>query len=576
MAGLEGAHADEGYANTGGPKDGPVLTMMSKRLRALRKKFNRILQIEENKAQGKTVNKEQEEVLKTKIAIAALIDEYEKLRQPLLVAVKGEVAEREKELLAASLERQDEETSVADEKEGKEGAAVLTEAEAEKQEGTANAEESPQDAAETANGFANGAAELQDGEVVDEEAQAPVSEQEDGSVPSRGMTDAQIADLLTLLYFSQLFDVRSPGETPSSFVWTKVHERSSCLSYDFVRDDATTPLIEGDLDALSIFGSMLTTRPPNVTLSHKDALEKCVDHAKAWLAASENHIGESHAELPISYSGLRERLNRILASEYFTMTPEITTVSQQTAAAAATAAGQYVTKVFVPEAPLMTTISNEVVIDDAVYRQDGAAPSQYYQAREYIPAVSLVVANGIPVPSPLIAVANTPPFVPETLGQAVDVPQFGSHDDSNQETPDTDAVPEQEHENTQSVPTQQTQPQNQGYYGGGPRGGGYQNPRGRMGYQGGRGRGGFPNGRGGRGGRGGYPNSGRGDRQFYDQGGQGGQGREFYPRNQNYYGGGGRGGRGPRGYQGGYNGHPNGPAQSAPAPPPAAVATGSA
>lgn len=51
------------------------------------------------------------------------------------------------------------------------------------------------------------------------------------------------------------------------------------------------------------------------------------------------------------------------------MTPEITTVSQQTAAAAATAAGQYVTKVLVHEAPIMTTISNEVVIDDTVYHQ---------------------------------------------------------------------------------------------------------------------------------------------------------------------------------------------------------------
>lgn len=33
-----------------------------------------------------------EEVLKTKIVVAALIDEYEMLRQPLLVAVKEELA----------------------------------------------------------------------------------------------------------------------------------------------------------------------------------------------------------------------------------------------------------------------------------------------------------------------------------------------------------------------------------------------------------------------------------------------------------------------------------------------------
>lgn len=55
--------------------------------------------------------------------------------------------------------------------------------------------------------------------------------------------------------------------------------------------------------------------------------------------------------------------------------------------------------------------------------QDGTAPPQFFQAREFVPAVSLVIANGVPVASPLIAAANTAPFVPETLGDAVDVPQ---------------------------------------------------------------------------------------------------------------------------------------------------------
>lgn len=46
-------------------------------------------------------------------------------------------------------------------------------------------------------------------------------------------------------------------------------------------------------------------------------------------------------DLFMTDSRLKERLNRILSSEYFTMTPELQTVSQQTAAAAASAAGQY-------------------------------------------------------------------------------------------------------------------------------------------------------------------------------------------------------------------------------------------
>ncbi|KAK3018488.1 hypothetical protein RJ639_003573, partial [Escallonia herrerae] len=56
-------------------------------LRALRKKQNRITQMEETVSQGKPINKEQEETLKSKPSILAAIDELEKLRQPLSAAV---------------------------------------------------------------------------------------------------------------------------------------------------------------------------------------------------------------------------------------------------------------------------------------------------------------------------------------------------------------------------------------------------------------------------------------------------------------------------------------------------------
>lgn len=310
---LEGAHADEGYASiVGGPKDGPVLTMMSKRLRALKKKYNRILQIEENKRQGKTVNKEQEDVLKTKIGIAALIDEYEKLRQPLMAAVKEEVAEREKELLAATLERKQEEDSVCEvehEVAGEKGADADSEVRGEEVEG--------EEAEKVVEAHENGgeAGEVEEGEGGGGGAAAAVSQEEAGGEEEKGgevekesvvresegvvqenvFSEGDVADLLKLLYFAHLFDVRSQGEAPA-LVWTRVHERSSCLSYDFVTDDTTTPLIEGDLDALSLFGSMLTSRPPNETLSHRDALQRCIEHAREWLHNSDrvvqldNHI----------------------------------------------------------------------------------------------------------------------------------------------------------------------------------------------------------------------------------------------------------------------------------------------
>ena len=297
---LDGAHADEGYASVvGGPKDGPVLTMMSKRLRALRKKYNRILQIEENKRQGKTVNKEQEDVVKTKLAVAALIDEYEKLRQPLLAAVKEEVAEREKELLAATLQRVPVDDGVC---EVEEESAVNVDSDARKESSNGGAE----DVEKVVEVHENRGEDIVSSAGVQEvDVSAPRSQDVTGSEENpeevekesvvredeleNMFSEGDVADLLKLLYFAHLFDVRSQGEVPS-LVWTRVHERSSCLSYDFVIDDTTTPLIEGDLDALSLFGSMLTSRPPNETLSHRDALQRCIEHAREWLRNSDRDI----------------------------------------------------------------------------------------------------------------------------------------------------------------------------------------------------------------------------------------------------------------------------------------------
>jgi hypothetical protein len=368
MAGLEGAHADEGYANTGGPKDGPVLTMMSKRLRGLRKKYNRILQIEESKAQGKTVNKEQEDVLKTKIAIAALIDEYEKLRQPLLLAVKEEVAEREKELMAATLGRREEDDSGCEADLGEAAAAVpaVTSGQLETMGGSNSSNggggaeavgtdkevEGGGGDGDYGNGGGGGSAagsdllqssrdvsapenvERSDSEeqgktavVEDEDKETILREYEQYSSSGttttaaaaesawlqqkveRRFSDGDVAELLKLLYFAHLFDVRSQADAPS-LVWTKVHERSSCLSYDFVTDDATTPLIEGDLDMLSFFGSMLTSRPPNVTLSHRDALQRCIEHAHNWLLSSDRVI-HSDAQISCILSSLEKKKSRV-------------------------------------------------------------------------------------------------------------------------------------------------------------------------------------------------------------------------------------------------------------------------
>ncbi|URD94585.1 hypothetical protein MUK42_30300 [Musa troglodytarum] len=175
--------------------DGPVLSLMSKRLRALRKKYNRILQMEGSLAQGKPLNKEQEE-------------------------------------------------------------------------------EEP---------------------------------------------DLAVRDMLTLLYFGCLFDVKPQSEFAATML-TRTHERGCCLTYDYVTDDAIELLGERDLDAISALGSLVTSRPVYSGVSHKNALEACLQHAKHWLSSADQPILTGTS---ITYAELREKLNKILASDYFTTTPEM-------------------------------------------------------------------------------------------------------------------------------------------------------------------------------------------------------------------------------------------------------------
>ncbi|EOA40534.1 hypothetical protein CARUB_v10009264mg [Capsella rubella] len=238
--------------------EGPVMGLINKRLRALRKKLNRITQMEESVSQGKTLNKEQEEVLRSKPAVVVLIEELEKLRAPLSAAVSEEIS------LATKHHRDSSDPTTA--------------------------------------------SEQKEIEVCD--PPQGVSGSDDG---------AKLEDLVNLLYFGSLFDVKSQNEF-TSIMLTRTHERGCCLSYDYVADDATDLLGDRDLDSISQLWSLMVSRPMDSSLSHKNALERCVEHAKQWLANSEQPI-ESNCN--ISYAALREKLKKIMASDYFTTTPEM-------------------------------------------------------------------------------------------------------------------------------------------------------------------------------------------------------------------------------------------------------------
>ncbi|OMO55089.1 hypothetical protein COLO4_36201 [Corchorus olitorius] len=407
--------------------DGPVLSLINKRLRALRKKHNRILQMEESVAQGKSLNKEQEEVLRSKPAVAALIDELEKLRQPLSSAVSEEIS--------LALQGQpispDETTS-----------------------------EAQQDKSE-------------------------VSEQ----VPNE--PDRAIEDLLNLLYFGSLFDVKSQSDFTSTML-TRTHERGCCLTYDYVTDDATDLLSEKDLDLISFVSGLLTSRPADSSFSHKNALHRCLHHAKLWLSNSDQPI-DPNAD--VSYAGLRERLNKIMALDYFTTTPEM-----KAPVDVAAAAGTY-TSFQVPGHGVPISVPVQVEGSVGQYQQQEEDASNYQEPEA----------------------GDNQTHVVEELQK--DELEIENHvEDTTVEEEQGKLQADVEH-NSRDAETKEQQ-----YAHRRP----YQNQRGGRGSGGGRR--GYSNGRGGRGsGRGGgsYQN---GRSQYYDQPGN------YYPRN--YYNNRGRGGRG--------------------------------
>ncbi|XP_040873865.1 uncharacterized protein [Glycine max] len=218
------------------------------------------------------VNKEQEEVLRSKPSILALIDELDKLRQPLATALSEEL-----QINDTSSQNPHHETEIENE--------TLAES--------------------------------------------------SGSIEpnSNSRNDVVVEDLLNFLYFGSLFDVKSDFV---STMLTRTHERGCCLTYDYVIDDATDLLGEKDLDSISALRGLLVSRPADSSFSHKSVLHCCVEHAKLWLAKSEQPI---RPDADVTYAALREKLNNIMSSEYFTTTPEMKAPVE---VAVAAAGGNYV------------------------------------------------------------------------------------------------------------------------------------------------------------------------------------------------------------------------------------------
>lgn len=323
VAGGAGHVEDGGYFRA----EGPVMVMMSKRLRALRKKANRIAQIEEARSNGKSINKEQEEMLRSKPSVLLLIEEYERIRAPLQASVKEELADAEKAFLTQALQQR--------------AAAAAAESEAAAQAQKESLEGSgDNDAARSEDG-----GEGSDGRKA-EESQVGVPEVEAGEDAGlRDMVDSNdVVKLVELLYFGALFDIKVaegagiPGSEMEVLRWRREQERNSCLSYDVVSDDdATPPLTEQDLDAISALSRLLTIRSSN-SGNHREAVQRCVEHVTKYFQGAEEPIDES---LQLSYSQVKDWLRRIVMSEFFTR--RVLDVNPEVAAAAA-ASGQFVSE----------------------------------------------------------------------------------------------------------------------------------------------------------------------------------------------------------------------------------------
>lgn len=327
MAAADGPSSTSGEEGGYGKAEGPVMLMMSKRLRALRKKMNKINQIEDSRTAGKSINKEQEEVLKSKATVLLLIDEYEKLKQPLTAAVKEEHSEFE----AAFLESQ---AKGKDSEEQAESAENFRQDQGEEKvgDGQGGVEQGGEDEVDLKG---DGAKQIHRSLDVPAASEAGVGGGEEG-----GMGGNELRVLVQALYFGSLFDLEEcvGGEDVEIVSWAKEQERESCLSYDPVTDDSTIPLSKQDLNAIALLSRSIRSRAQGVA-NHEQAVESCLHHAIRLLGRSPESF---HKGLDISYGQLRERVERIAASAFFTKHSDV--VKPEVAAAAA-ASKQFVSEV---------------------------------------------------------------------------------------------------------------------------------------------------------------------------------------------------------------------------------------
>ncbi|DBA84095.1 TPA: hypothetical protein ACH3X1_006573 [Trebouxia sp. C0004] len=136
--------------------------------------------------------------------------------------------------------------------------------------------------------------------------------------------------LLHLLYFSQTFDFHKPGEM------TKL-ERNACLSYyNYHYQDKESPLTPDDLLIMCKLGNLLVSRPMTECISHAEALQQAHSLAMQWLHPTASHIASLDNN---TMEQISKCVERVMASDYFTVRPVLAEPELETQPGSAHAPG---------------------------------------------------------------------------------------------------------------------------------------------------------------------------------------------------------------------------------------------
>ena len=308
---------------------GAVQLVMHRKLRNIQKRIAKIEHAEKKVLDGGAIDAQQEELIAGKANTLAQLEEFTKLAEQCAEAVEEDC----KAAIAAHVE-----AAAAKEKAKAEKMAARAEKDAKRPKDTAASETAPgpkgkakkadDSVASAAHGSVSAPAPAPEGggggrrdkKGGARNANAAASAAA-AAAAAAGAAEETVRRIISLLYFSQVFDTNLPDRPPFSHAL----EREAALSY---LQDPSRPVTHPDLDFLCTLGTAITTRPmtPNGLMSHHEAIEQCVAHAVKWAASYESRSADVPEDIVpatpgVPFRHVRDVIDRIVGSPYNTLKP---------------------------------------------------------------------------------------------------------------------------------------------------------------------------------------------------------------------------------------------------------------